>query len=343
MQALNDRLDAEYGRVAAFAADRREALPEYFLEITRQFAAGLWREYLTVLEAVPESLTGKNVIDFGCKFGHLIPLLVALGCKDPVGLDAEPEYVAAGDTVFGALYPGARILQTELGYMPLQPETADLIVMNEVISHVNPAYLDTVWSEAARVLRRGGMILISDGNNAMNEENRRCLPDLYAKWENGPAGARTDRDVVTTPFLEQRRRLIASRHPSLSASAIEYAALNTSGLFGDWFLRVVDEYAKTGVLVRRPYRPGMCPTNPIGGYVMERAFDPLHLMHVLSEYGFRAEPIIDGARKMRRTRPGLIGAVRDLLSWQKARWWGPISFRLNRGRSRGFRILAVKR
>lgn len=340
MHCVNEHIDLEYQRVLTFAAERREALPGYFHDMTAQFANGVWREYLAVLEEIPTPLAGKRVVDFGCKFGHLIPLLVAVGCPAPVGLEAAPDYVRTGQLVFETLYPGVRVLPTEDGYMPLQPESVDVVLMNEVISHVNPAFLDTVWAEAARVLKPGGILFVSDGNNSVNQINRKALPDLYDKWENGPEGARTDRDVVTEPFCELRLRLISSRHPALDREKIEFLARNTSGLFGTFLLKTIDRYVETGNLVLRPYRRGTCPTNPTGGYVMERAFDPALVISALAEYGFHARQIVYGADRPRFVRPGLIGRTRDFLAWLKARWW--YSLHLNRGRSRGFQIAAVK-
>lgn len=342
MSDLTHSIEAEYRRVAEFVATRQCDLRGHFLNMTRQFELGLWREYLAVIEAIPICLRGKTFVDFGCKYGHLVPMLSVLGCKEIIGLDALPEYVSVGGAVFGKIYPASQILNTGQGYIPLQPESADVVLMNEVISHVNPSFLDRVWSEVARILRPGGLVFISDGNNALNSINRQTLPDLYAKWENGPVGAHTDRDIVDAPFLDIRRQIIRGRHQNLSAETVEMVAQNTSGLFDQFFIHTVDHYVQTGELVRRPYKAGTCPTHPIGGFVMERAFHPRVLGQTLAEYGFRAEPIVPGSRTMRRVRPGAVGFVRDYISWLKARWWGALVVRFDGGRSRGFQIAATK-
>lgn len=319
----------------------KAGIPEYMLQQSGDYAGGMWKAYRVMLASIPLDLEGKTVVDFGCKFGHLLPLLHALGCSGAIGVDAHDEYVRLGDSVFSALFSGARVVKTEQGYIPLQPASVDLIIMNEVISHVNPTYLDTVWREAGRILRPEGMLFISDGNNVLHLESQAGLIDLYEKWENGPDGARTDRDTVHRPFRHRRIELIRQRHPQLELNKVEELADNTSGLFGEYFFTVVDEYVKGGELVRRPYRRGTCPVNPeAGGYVMERSFDPEHLKHSLREYGFEAHQVV--AESFRFTRSGILGRARDLISYARS-CAGRFRHRRSEGAlSAGFQIVARK-
>lgn len=153
---------------------------------------------------------------------------------------------------------------------------------------MNPSLLETVYFEISHILKPGGMIFISDGNNIANKRCQKKLPDLWDKWENGPDGVKTDRDTVTKCYLTLRKEIISTRYPNLNEKEISYVAQNTSGLFGDTLLRVVDNFLKTGELIRRPYRKGLCPTNPIdSGVVIERGFYPSYVEMALSSYGIK--------------------------------------------------------
>jgi SAM-dependent methyltransferase len=330
----------EYRKVLEYCETRRDRLPEYLLRQSRSYHEGLYRDYERLLDVIPAPLAGKTVADFGCKFGHLIPLLLARGSREAIGIDVVDDHVRAGAELFGALYPNARVIKSEDGLIPLQSGTVDVLLMNEVISHVNPSYLDTVWSEASRILKAGGILFISDGNNRANADARAKLVELYDKWENGPDGAQTDRDVVTIPFLDRRKTFIRERHPALPPETVEHLALNTSGLFGGQLARVLDRYVATGELVRRPYRRGACPMSPDeSGVMMERAFLPQQLELALIEYGFDARQVVPPPALGRH---GLLGPAKDLYARLRHRLKSALDPEWHRSAQEGFQIIAVK-
>jgi SAM-dependent methyltransferase len=349
---LDQRIQREYDRLLEYCSQHSKELPDYVLQQSRDYQGGLWKAYRDMLQQIPITISGKVVVDFGCKFGHLIPLLAGLDCLEPIGVDAEDLYVQAGKVIFPQLFPRARVLLSEEGYIPLQPCSVDLVVMNEVISHVNPAFLDTVWREVSRILKPGGVLYISDGNNRANEQVRSVLPDLYDKWENGPDGTQTDRDIVMDNFRDRRYKIIATRYPDLSADQVEYLAANTSGLFGDHLLRTIENYRHTGELILRPYQRGICPINPAAsGVMMERAFHPVQLELVLAEYGFAAQQMKpskpdNGFRPFSRT--GVVGRVKDLVVFLRHRALALLRPRISedpetyRSSEMGFQLIAVK-
>lgn len=325
--------------------DRRDQLdaPDYFHYFTKAMAEGLWRDYEAMLVKFPSTLAGKDFLDFGCKFGHVVPQALGMGARTAVGIDVEEEYVAMANRIFGRLYPGANFHRTDECLIPVPSESVDCLLANEVISHINPMFLETFYAEASRVLRVGGHILISDGNNLANAACREALPPLYQAWENGPAGTATDRDVVNESFEERRRKLIRQHYADLSEDEVKYLAVNTSGLFGPQLLRVVDDYVGGRVFVERRYRRGLVPTNPnASGVVMERGFYPQQVEMALHSYGIDARQIFAEPSALPFTT--WRGRVRRMLSQSRnalRRWAaGPDD---RRGEQGGFQILGVKR
>ncbi len=338
---MDDRIIAEYAKVLEFCQRHRDTLPEYLLQQSTDFQQGLWRDYRALLQSIPAPFAGQTVVDFGCKYGHLLPLLIGLGVQMAIGVDAEEEYTKAGKLLFETLYRNARILKSEAGHIPLQSNSVDIVILNEVVSHINPGFLDTVWLEASRVLKMDGILFISDGNNIAHHDPQQILPDLYEKWENGPEGARTDRDTVIKPFVIRRAEIIRKRHPQLTAPQMEYLAQNTSGLFGDFLEKVIDEYVQTGELVRRPYRRGICPTNPSpAGAVMERGLHPALLEMALAEYGLEAQQISPTPSS---ERAGMVGRLKDFLRWIRFHLRNLVTPGWQRAYAPGFQIVAIKR
>lgn len=340
---IESHVQAEYEKVWQFCQAHEPEDPN-FVKLSGEFRGGYWRDYYyNLLNRLP-TLEDKVVVDFGCKYGHVFPLFLALGAVKAIGVEVEQKYLRNGSRVFGELY-GERVeyIPSENGYIALQPESVDIVVVNEVVSHINPGYLDTVYAEIARILKTGGLILISDGNNlGVKNYFRDNLCPLYEAWENGPDRTRTDRDVVSKCFLNRRVEMICQRHPLLEAEKVKYLAENTSGLFGDYFLEAVDRYVQSGELIRRPYRKGVYPTNPSpSGVVMERGFYPLQVEMALRSYGFETRQLYD---RPRFTRFWPLGFLKDLYRFLRYYLKGFLAFDANweRHRTSAFQILGVK-
>lgn len=331
-------IDAEYRRLQE--RSKTFNLPENFHTVGADYAAGFrWRFDKSLLDLVPDGVAGRIVLDFGAKYGHAAPLFLALGAKATIHADVVEEYVAHGRQVIGALYPEhTSFVRIDGCYLDMPSESVDVIVVNEVISHINPAYLDTFYAEAARILTRGGHLLISDGNNWANPHVRAVLPDLWDAWENGPTGRKTDRDVVTEPYVEWRRRIASELRPNLGAAALDRFARATSGLFGVQLRSALDAFADRGFLVERPYRYGTVCTRPDpGGTVMERPFHPDDVVRALELHALDARQVWRAPHDPRGWMRRKLSACKQLVL---------SGFKRPRGREPGddtmFQILATK-
>jgi SAM-dependent methyltransferase len=338
---MNGDIQAEYERLKA-ESYRRDA-SEHFLSYSLLFAdQQIWKSYQWLLDMVPKALDGCDVVDIGCKYGHATPLFFAQGARSAIGIDVEDTYLGPASDIISGIWPQAQFKKSEQGYLPIQSDSVDLVLVNEVISHVNPGYLPGLFSEIARILRVGGYVIISDGNNIANAACRQDLVEVYDAWENGPDGRKTGRDVVEDSFLDLRRRRIRAWYPDLPADRVEYAALNTSGLFGDYFRKTVDRYVTGQDFVARPYRPGNCPTNPSDeGVVMEFGFYPQQVEMALAMYGIQAHQVdADVAPHIDWTTPKrALHGMYALGRYHLRKLLHPNAYR---GASWGFQIVGVK-
>lgn len=79
-------------------------------------------------------------------------MLTALGVERYIGVEGHVGYVEAAREVYAAAELPGEFVFCEQGYVPMSPESADIVLMREAVSHVNSAHLDTVFREVARIL-----------------------------------------------------------------------------------------------------------------------------------------------------------------------------------------------
>ena len=330
---------AEYVRFRD--ACRKLNPPQSFLNFCDLFAdKEIWKSYEWLINLTGGMPKDCVAVDIGCKFGHTMPLFLLKGATSAIGVDIVDEYIDGGRTFTQHVYPQISFVKPERGYLPIATESVAFVMINEAISHVNPTQLPLLYSEIARILKTGGKLIISDGNNIANAECRADLLKNYTEWERGKPGHDTGRDVIEVSYEERRRRLIGARHPNLAAEKVDYLARNTSGLYGDYFFEIVDRFVATGDLIERPFRPGTCPTHPVDGAVMEFGFDPRLVELQLADYGIEAHQIDERVPPTFDSFKSLIASLVIRISRAIERRTRPDAYR---GVSWGFQIVGVKK
>jgi len=103
-------------------------------------------------------LRGRAVLDLGCGKGRVSRLALDRGARETVGVDlSEVMLRAAADALAGL---PARWIQADTCALPFEAEAFDTVVCALMMGHV--ADLETALAEIARVLRPGGVLLLSD-------------------------------------------------------------------------------------------------------------------------------------------------------------------------------------
>jgi len=234
---------------------------------------------------------GKDVLDAGSGFGPVSHLMAAWGARSVYALEIYRPMAESHGRLRAACFPGhlqVHIVQGNVSAIPLRRESLDLVLSIEAISHYFD--VDGFLDECARVLRPGGVLLISDGNNGANPRIRRFTEALWERFELGPRGACGTHDVQET-MTERRERLLLERFPQLDERRRHELALGTSGWGATQIERAVACHLAGGPAPDSYYRRGTCPRDPFWGYWLERLFDPRGLVCELANRGFEAKAI----------------------------------------------------
>jgi SAM-dependent methyltransferase len=241
---------------------------------------------------------GKVVVDAGSGFGMVSNLLGCWGARRVCALEVHTPMARSHARINSAHFPFLRDrvlgVRGDASRLPVRSASADLVVSIEAISHYFD--VDAFLDECARVLRPGGHVVVSDGNNGANPSIRAHTVELWRRFELGPEGTFGEH-TVPEPMVRRRERVLRQAFPALEERRVAALALVTSGMDRAEIVESVSAHLAGGPAPARAYRPGTCPRDPEWGYVMEQLFDGRDLAARLSRRGFaaRALPHFGGA------------------------------------------------
>jgi SAM-dependent methyltransferase len=274
---------------------------------------------------------GQRILDAGCGFGLSLVIFGLYGATGLQGIDIDAPAIRFSEQYRSVLprYLSER-LRLEIGdvaSLPYPDQRFDIVTSFEAVSH----YLDVERSlrELHRVLRPGGTLIVSDGNNGLNPFYAHRIRALWEAAENGPGFRTVSGYPVGKPYRERREEIIRQHAPNLSNDEVRELAFKTSRLVKSEIVAAVDRYSTTGTLPTSSSNSGDPPVDPDGA-TNERLFNPYELGKKMAAIGFDVSVVghWGGASGNRMVR-----VANSLLA---------AGSRLTMYTARGFRIAAIK-
>jgi len=288
---------------AIFAPERRAAYHQRFYQELGVLQEGDFlqryvRHTLSLFDLAGQPVDGQTVLDCGTGFA-LTPVFLALsGAREAHGLEFQANHLDTFTAYRDLLPPDLPVFlcQGDAAALPYGEGTFDVVLSVEAISHYRDP--DSFLQEAHRVLRRGGMLLISDANNGANPWRAYKTRRLWQAFENGASGETHYGHRIRKSFRERRAEIIRAAFPRLNDDEVERLAAGTSGLNKREILDAVQKYLDSGRFPQHLYRTGTCPLDPLIGHYAERLFHPLELAKQVEGYGFdvRVHAYFGGSR-----------------------------------------------
>jgi len=122
-------------------------------------------------------LSPRTVVDIGCGTGPLVAELTGRGVRC-IGVDSSPDALDAARR----RTPSATFHEGSVGAIPLPDASTDAATLIEVVEHLDDVTLAAALSEARRILRPGGTLMLTTPNREdLGAATRQC-PDCGAEF-----------------------------------------------------------------------------------------------------------------------------------------------------------------
>ncbi len=242
------------------------------------------RMFEACLATVP-SFEGSVGCDIGCWLGFTTAILSSLGPRLVHGIEIQPRFTELNEQWRRRhAVEGVRFNTIEQGRIPLEDGEADWAVIMHVLCNAMPDSFDQTLDEASRILRPGGLFVLSDGNNPHCPATVERLQRTYRTRELGEEGPGAQPGINYT----MRLRRIAELAPELDEKTAIALAAGTCYMWGEQVDGAVRRYREDGAMPDSRFDPdALRPTrNPVHGGANGNITDPYDLAQRLERRGF---------------------------------------------------------
>jgi len=218
-----------------------------------------------------------SILETGSGFGLNLITMRLLGRTDVHGIEIVPELYSTSVSFIDHLHKeqgldlsGLTVTCGDAQFTDYPDESFDCLLSVEVVSHF-PS-IDAFLREANRLLKPGGVLIISDSTNVCCGRYRRFIEKAWAR--------------VRAEEMEQRLAFIKARRPDLDPQFRASIALHTEMLCERDLGEMLDRIADTKQLPMNLYSEGQAPVYFRTGIWAERAFRLGAFEKMLTRYGF---------------------------------------------------------
>ncbi len=275
--------------------ESRNGYPEFFYYYCRHILdREVFEKYILnvkyLFELADRPIAGSRILDCGCGFGIDSMIMACYGAEDVSGIDVNPDWIASIHKYLKDLNWDLPI-ETKVGdaaSLDFPDDTFDILMSVEAISHYRD--VDLFLTEAHRVLKKGGVVIVSDGNNGANPSVRSKTYEIWDRFENGPVADSVHGHRIERTYVDMRKEIIATNFPKISSNEVNELAARTFGLGDQKIIEVVRQYLDGGEKPNSKFKIGVPAFNPQKNDYIERLFDPRDLAQQMEEIGFKATP-----------------------------------------------------
>jgi SAM-dependent methyltransferase len=136
---------------------------------------------------------GVTLVDIGCGRGELVTLAAQRGAT-AIGVEYSPDALALAQQTLDGYGQTAELVQADARRIPVEDATADAAALLDVVEHLTPDELAGSLSEAHRMLRPGGRLLIHTlPNRLVYDVTYRAIRLSWPpRWRSWPADPRQE-------------------------------------------------------------------------------------------------------------------------------------------------------
>ncbi|MGZ6580044.1 MAG: class I SAM-dependent methyltransferase, partial [Gaiellaceae bacterium] len=263
---------------------------------------------------------GLDMLEAGCGFGFGLIWCAFRGGR-AYGIDIYEPMIRTIEA-FRSFLPAEwdekiTAMVGDVARMPFDSNSFDVVAAVQTISHYND--IEAFARETHRVLREGGVLVVTDSNNALCPHHRWRQQNAYRRIELGPVRSDDAAGVLSKPFIEKRSELIRENF-AFDPATLTALAERTSGMTNAQVVAACEQYVDAKELPNSRFRRSRVPIDPETGMAIERLINPYAFARDLRDVGFartRVEGYWGGAsgRPYLRAANGFLAKLSPLVIW----------------------------